>query len=211
MTNIFKINDFSLFYKNHHDGGGTSFGQDFVQLLRSKYNSKKFNNCLDWCSGPGFIGLSLLVNNFCSNVSLMDSNNEVFDLTKKSLKGTRYKDFVKTFSLSKIKNLPSTEIFDLVVSNPPHFHQRVFWQSKVHQHNEKIFLDLNWEAHNEFFENIKSHLSDDGIILLQESQWACDVETFEDILNKNGLTVKNYYPETVEHFYPVFYLEITHK
>lgn len=211
MTNIFKINDFSLFYKSNHDGGGTSFGQDFVQLLRLKYDSKKFNNCLDWCSGPGFIGLSLLINDFCSNVSLMDSNNEVFDLTKKSLKGTKYKDCVKTFNLSTVAELPATEIFDLIVSNPPHFSQKIFNQTKIVKQTEKIFLDLDWKIHNEFFNNVKSHLSDDGIILLQESQWGCDVDTFDPILNNNDLKIKNYYLETTENSYPTFYLEITHK
>jgi methylase of polypeptide subunit release factors len=211
MTKIFKINDFNLFYKNNHDGGGTSFGQDFIRVLNAKYGSKKFNRCLDWCSGPGFIGISLLVNGFCSHVTLMDSNIDVFNFTKKSLRGTRYRDFVSMLNLSTIKDLADYERFDLIVSNPPHFSNKIFWQTNTHPNDELIYLDENWNIHHEFFQNIKSHLSDDGIIILQESQWGCNIDTFDLMLDQGGLMVKDYYPQTVDHFYPIFYLEITHK
>lgn len=210
MTEIFKINDFHLFYKTKFDGGGTWFGQDYLNLLSLHYKSRKFNRCLDWCSGPGFIGISLLVNNLCNTVSLMDAN-DVFDMTKKSLNGTQYKDKVTIYNINKVQDLPSTEIFDLIVGNPPHFNQKIFLLSNDEQVGEQIFLDTEWKIHNEFFNNIKKHLANNGVILLQESQYGCNIDTFNEILDRNNLKVSRYFKETKRHWYPIFYLEITHK
>ena len=62
MKKIFQINDFNLIYTDSPkmDGGGTSIGLDFVNLLDQQYTGQKFNRCLEWCSGPGFIGFNLL-------------------------------------------------------------------------------------------------------------------------------------------------------
>ena len=46
-------------YKRHLDGGGSTFGQDFVPLLQ-KRGMPKVHRAFEWCAGPGFIGFSLL-------------------------------------------------------------------------------------------------------------------------------------------------------
>jgi len=41
------------------DGGGSTFGQDFIPVLRAR-GMPKVQRTFEWCSGPGFIGFSLL-------------------------------------------------------------------------------------------------------------------------------------------------------
>src|SRR5438552_15552870 len=45
-------------YMKHLDGGGSSFGQDYIPLLRS-WGVPKQGRAFEWCSGPGFIGVSV--------------------------------------------------------------------------------------------------------------------------------------------------------
>jgi len=211
VTSKFKIKDLDILYTPDLDGGGTSIGQDFVNVLRYKYPYRKFDHCLDWCAGPGFIGLSLLINNFCSNLCLVDSNQVALEYARESLINTHYEKLVTTYNISSIKNLPNEEKFDLIVSNPPHFSSEVYWQEHIHHNLKQIYLDPNWSIHADFFQHIKSHLSNDGVIILQESVWGCNVNTFDTVLNESGLTVKDHYSEFTKHPYPIFYLEIGHK
>lgn len=211
MTQIFTINDLDVLYTPDLDGGGTYIGKDFLNVLRYKYPYKKFQRCLDWCSGPGFIGFLLLANDYCRSLCLVDSNVNAINYAQQTIKNTPYQDLVTTYNISTIKNLPAVEKFDLIVSNPPHFCSEIYWQEHVHQNTKQIYLDKNWEIHKDFFTNIKSHLSNDGIIILQESSWGCGVNTFDSFLNDSGLMVKDHYPEFTKHSYPIFYLEIGHK
>ena len=42
-------------YKRHLDGGGSTFGQEFIPVLRARGMPKQ-KRAYEWCSGPGFIG-----------------------------------------------------------------------------------------------------------------------------------------------------------
>lgn len=210
-TQLFQTNDLILEYDPEHDGGGTSIGLDFINVLKNKHSDREFKKCLDWCSGPGFIGLMLLANGYCKELSLLDKNTSALELAKKSIYNTRYNSLVKFFNLSTIKDLPDDEVFDLVVANPPHFSFEIFWQELINKNSKEIYLDKNWQIHSEFFRYIKSHLADNGIIILQESQWGCHVNTFDSMLSDANLKVKDHYPDFTKYSYPIFYLEITHK
>jgi hypothetical protein len=44
-----------VFYKIELDGGGTTFGQDYLPVIKDCYPDRVFNRAYEWCSGPGFI------------------------------------------------------------------------------------------------------------------------------------------------------------
>lgn len=213
MKKIFQINDFNLIYTDFPkmDGGGTSIGLDFVNLLDKQYPGRKFNRCLEWCSGPGFIGFNLLLNNYCQELCLVDNYKPALDCALDSIAGLNIP--VTTYCIDQIADLPPTEVFDLIVSNPPHFSIEVYQQEVIKKNNKRIYYDLDWQIHYEFFQNIKKNLSTNGIILLQESAWGCNYNTFDSILNEVDLTVSNYYNacNPIVNDYPIFYLEISHK
>ena len=102
---------------------------------------------------------------------LVDSNQVALEYARESLINTHYEKLVTTYNISSIKDLPNEEKFDLIVSNPPHFSSEVYWQEHIHHNLKQIYLDPNWSIHTDFFQHIKSHLSDDGVIILQESVW----------------------------------------
>ena len=62
-------------YKSHLDGGGSTFGQDFIPLLRER-GMPKVQRAFEWCTGPGFIGFSLLAHGLTETLCLADVNPE---------------------------------------------------------------------------------------------------------------------------------------
>jgi hypothetical protein len=60
-------------FARHLDGGGPTFGQEFVPFLRSRGMPVQ-PRAFEWCAGPGFIGFSLLSNGLCQTLCLADIN-----------------------------------------------------------------------------------------------------------------------------------------
>jgi hypothetical protein len=49
--------------KKHLDGGGSSFGQGYIPFLKSRGMPKQ-QRVFEWCSGPAFIGFSILAHDY---------------------------------------------------------------------------------------------------------------------------------------------------
>jgi methylase of polypeptide subunit release factors len=206
MTRTFTVSDFNLQYTDADNGGGTSIGLDFKNILTTHYPGYEFNNCLEWCSGPGFIGFDLLLNNYCTKLTLLDKHKSSLNYAIKSLEEHHAILPVKTVCFDNVRSLPATEKFDLIVANPPHFSKPVNHQENIFKNNTRIYLDPDWNIHKEFFQNISKNLTPNGIILLQESSWGCNYDSFDEFLVNIKRT--NYYQTNspVDN-YPIFYIE----
>lgn len=151
---------------NKYDGGGELLSPYFISKLKT-FN-KKFNNCFEWCAGPGYIGRDILNNSLCNNLILADINN-------KSLSYGRNK-FPKSPKISyyesdNLKSIPSSlhRKIDLVVANPPNYYNI---QSR-HHIGKTVLKDLRpndreWKIHKDFYYSIKPFLTKDAILLIHE-------------------------------------------
>ena len=177
------------------DGGGLSFGLEFPKVIRKLYPDRVFNHCLDWCSGAGTIGFEILSNKICNHLTLMDTNGEVLRAAKNICKSNNIEHKVKLLPASSCVFLPKHFQYDLVVANPPHF-EDIGQMSLVNGKLMSITPDFKrraedkgWKIHEDFFNNIKSRLTSDGVILLQENVDGSSVNTFSNMIVKNGLKV----------------------
>lgn len=193
----------TVFYTMDTDGGGSSFGQDYIPVIKQQYGNKKFKKVFEWCSGPGFIGFSLLSHNMCDKLCFNDLYDPAIELIHHTAKhpDNNCSDVVSAYLLKDLSLLPAHEMFDLVVSNPPHFSKYV---SNLANKN-RICSDINWESHKNFFNNIKSHLTEDGVILLQENKQGSTIQDFEKIILEAGLTITDCFDSILDPFY---YIEI---
>src|SRR5579885_989403 len=64
-------------YLEKLDGGGIALEKDFVALVKQRFG--KVNRICEWCSGPGFIGFSLLAHGLCSTLCLIVINPEAVE------------------------------------------------------------------------------------------------------------------------------------
>jgi len=156
-------------YKRHLDGGGSTFGQDFVPLLRRR-NMPKVQRAFEWCAGPGFIGFSLLAHGLCDTLCLADVNPEAVAACRRTVARNGLESKVAVYQSDNLNDIPASEQWDLVVSNPPHFIDSGIGQLRYH--------DPDWRVHRGFFGSIARHLKPGGVVVLQENNAGSTPATF---------------------------------
>ena len=165
-------------YKPHLDGGGSSFGQAFIPMLRARGMPKQ-PRAHEWCAGPGFIGFSLLAHGLCETLCLADVNPEAVAACRRTVRDNALDDRVAVYQSDNLAGIPASERWDLVVSNPPHFDDRSAGQIRYH--------DPEWSIHRAFFEAVGRHLNPGGVIVLQENNAGSTAEDFAEMIPQAGL------------------------
>ena len=200
-----------VFYHSWMDGGGTWFGQEYVDIIRERYSGRVFERCYEWCSGPGYIGFNILDHGLCGSLCVSDVYQPAIQAVHETIKNNKLHN-VSAYATGTVSQLPENEKFDLVVANPPHF-----LTCPGDENYQRIAVDQNWTAHQEFFENIGRHLLPDGIILLQENQSGSmnREQDFAPFIDTAGLQITavvdspKYY--TLDHHTRIYYIEIRPK
>ena len=167
-------------YKNHLDGGGRVFGQDFIPLLQH-YGLPRQARVFEWCSGPGFIGFSMLAHGLCETLCLADINPEAVAACRRTTADNGLSDRVSVYHSDNLRSIPPDEQWDLVVSNPPHFIDEYLGSLRAH--------DPDWRVHRDFFATVAPFLRPGAVIILQENNHGSTVDTFRPMIEKSGLTV----------------------
>lgn len=179
---------FAVEYTYEMDGGGTTYGTDYSEVLKKRYPGKVFENVYEWCSGPAFIGFDLLDHGLCQSLTCSD----VYYPAINSVRNTAFKNQlsnVQAILLEDLSMMPINMKFDLVVGNPPHYSKSIHSE----WHRNRIVLDSDWLIHQNFFNNIASHLMDNGIILLQENLAGSNPDTFKNMIEDAGLKINDWF------------------
>jgi SAM-dependent methyltransferase len=167
-------------YREELDGGGTSFGQDFLSFFKA-LGMPRQKRIFEWCSGPGFIGFSLLGNAVGETLCLADINPDAIASCRHTVRANGLGDRVSVYQSDNLKDIPHSEKWDLVVSNPPHFIDQYEGDIRAH--------DPQWRIHREFLANIGDFLSKGGVIVLQENNRGSTVETFRQMIEQSALKI----------------------
>jgi methylase of polypeptide subunit release factors len=167
-------------YRSELDGGGTEFGQQFIPFLQS-LGMPKQKRAFEWCSGPGFIGFSLLGHGLCETLCLSDINPAAVLSCQHTVRANELRDRVSVYQSDNLKNIPRSEMWNLIVSNPPHFIDQYEGDIRAH--------DPDWHIHRDFFETVGSHLAEEGVIVLQENNRGSIVETFRPMIEQSGFEI----------------------
>jgi methylase of polypeptide subunit release factors len=207
----FDANGIQVYFDSWMDGGGTWFGQEYVEIIRDRYPNKQFQRCYEWCSGPGYIGFSILGAKLAQGLTLSDQyESAINDAVATTVQRNQLQDRVSAYVGSSLAVLPAHEQFDLVVANPPHY-----LECPGDDNYQRIAVDINWQAHQDFFSYIGQHLTDDGIILLQENQAGSlnGAEDFRPFIEQNNLKITDCFRST--QYYntngptQIYYIEIS--
>ena len=114
---IINYQDIEVSYTWNLNGGGLILAYEFVHLVSQKIG--KVRHIFEYCSGPGFIGFSLLANNLCDQLTLADINPRAIDTIKETIKNNHLQDKVSVYQSDCLDSIPDNEQWDLVVGNPP--------------------------------------------------------------------------------------------
>lgn len=174
-------NQYTVFWDHDLNGGGMNFGPEYPSIISNLYPNRTFECCLEWCSGPGFIGYNLLDHGLCNTLVLNDIYQPAIDIANHTRDYNNLNSKVSTFCSQYIDSIPNNIKFDLVVGNPPHYN-RPYINDK-----SRIADDHNWNIHRYFYSKIESYLADDGIIILQENEDGSRPEDFYDMIDQSNL------------------------
>ena len=176
---------FQVLDQSWHNGGGTWFGQEYIEVIKQRYPGRKFGTCLEWCSGPGYIGYNILDHGLCNNLCLIDKFAEAIEFAQQTAK-KNFTNQVSFYVTDTLSVLPESEKFDLVVANPPHY-----LECPGDENYQRIAVDINWQAHQDFYQHIGKHLGPDGMILMQENQAGSlgGCEDFRHMIENNALAI----------------------
>lgn len=203
------LNNYTVFWDNQFNGGGMLFGPEYPKIIKELYPNRVFENCMEWCSGPGFIGYNILDHGLAKNLLLVDVHKPALDYAEKTKVHNGLTN-VNIVEAGNISMLPSNIKVDLVVANPPHY-DRV---GHSDQDENRISNDLGWKIHETFYSSIANYLTDDGIILIQENEDGSKPEYFYEMISNNNLMVrqviksKEYYNVAPN---LIYYMEIVKK
>lgn len=180
-------NGLRLFYTLNLDGGGMTFGQQYVQFVRDRVG--RVPHIFEACAGPGFIGFSLLAHDLCDRLTLADINPAAVDVCRKTVEYNHLEDRVSVFLCDGLSEIPETERWDLVVGNPPH------WNGSEDDYavNRRLF-DPNLAIHRDLYRECKRFLTAEGCIILQENGDATQPSDFTEMLAESGLDLIEVYP-----------------
>ncbi|MEX0751868.1 MAG: methyltransferase [Xanthobacteraceae bacterium] len=167
-------------YKRHLDGGGSGFGQDFIPFLRGRGVPKQAR-AFEWCAGPGFIGFSLLGHGLCETLCLADINPQAVAACHRTIADNGLAARVSVYRSDNLRDIPPSERWDLVVSNPPHFANEYVGELRTH--------DPDWRIHRGFFAKIANFLKPNGVVVLQENNAGSTAETFRAMIEAAGLSI----------------------
>jgi 16S rRNA G966 N2-methylase RsmD len=166
-------------FKTHLDGGGSSFGQDFIPFLRGR-GMPKVLRVFEWCAGPGFIGFSILSHGLCDSLCVADINPEAVAACRRTIRVNGLDGQVSAYHSDNLDSIPFTERWDLVVSNPPHFDDST---------QDLRSSDGGWRSHRKFFASVGLFLNPGGVIVLQENNAGSTVDDFRPLIEEAGLSI----------------------
>jgi hypothetical protein len=172
-----------VFFTEELDGGGARYGQDYVEFVRAHLGARR--RTFEWCSGPGFIGFSLLGHGLADTVCLADVNPVAIDACRRTIEHNALTDRVTIYLSDGLHDIPAHERWDLVVGNPPHVGHRE--PVPEIRRPDIIFRDPEWRLHRDFYASVGAHVEHQSDIVIQENLRFSRPETFEAMLDAGGL------------------------
>lgn len=193
MYKTVRYQNITVYYLSNLDGGGRTFGQQYVQVVKDRVG--RVRHAFEFCAGPGFIGFSLLAHNLCERLTLADINPEAVEACRQTIKKNKLESKVSVYLSDVLDNIPLSERWDLVVGNPPHW----FCEETALHHKDIRLFDPGFVIHQKFYRDVATFLTPSGVVLLQENGRATQRRDFEPMIENNGLRIVEVFK--VPHFF----------
>jgi len=199
--------DIVIYTKGQLDGYGSKHWDEYYNYIRWATNGRKLYKGLEWCCGPAYFAIPLLKYNVVDYMVMSDIHSPLKKYIEASLRDSKLLNRGEFIESNNFKNIPKQK-FDLIIGNPPHFN----WNNNLPDwnnpeeyelyHEDRKFIDNEWNIHKDFFDNVNDYIKDNGDIVLLENIKHSDLTVFEPMLKKNNLKIihsvkSNDYPDDI--------------
>jgi len=126
-------------------------------------------------------GFLLLAHALTKTLCLADVFPETVATCRRTVACNGLEGKVVVYRSDNLRDIPASEHWDLMVSNPPHFVYTSFGQLRYH--------DPDWRVHRGFFAAVGKHLKPSGVVVLQENNEGSTPATFAAMIAGAGQRV----------------------
>lgn len=163
---IYEHKGLKVHYSLALDGCGTWMGPPIIEGIKKA--GRKYKRAFEWCAGPGFVGLTALVEGVCEEIVLADRHPGVKEWIEKTRAANP--DLAFTYYESdNFKSIPDHEMFDLVIGNPPNYYnlnpEHPSYQAMKDDHRPN---DPGWKIHEAFYLTVGKHLNPGADVFIAE-------------------------------------------
>jgi Methyltransferase small domain len=169
----------AVFDQPHQHRGGMAFGRDFPRVL-NELGVGRCGRLFEFCSGPGYIGYSLLAAGWCESLALSDVDAESIATARHSAAFNGLEELVTAYVSDALDAIPDAERWDLVVANPPHF-----LPDPARPDDIQVF-DRDWNLHRRFYAQLERHMNPGGIAVVAENRAGSDPDLFARMIVSGG-------------------------
>jgi len=184
LTEEISFQGIKLKYHPSMECGGTTRSPLFIEILNMIAPGKIFDHCLDWCSGPGFIGFGILGQGLCNKLDLAD----IWKPALKAAELVNHNYNVNVHHIRRLSDIQPIQLYDLVVGNPPWFFGNLLNQSL---NQFRLTCDPGLQILRTFLIDVKNYLRPDGILILVQGQTYTGPVDFLDIVEQAGLQMSH--------------------
>ncbi|QXJ28553.1 hypothetical protein J5U23_01422 [Saccharolobus shibatae B12] len=174
-------------YNDELDGGASYHANLFIPVLK-KLNGK-FYKCMEMFAGVGITGLSLVLDNICDHIDLVDINQGVSDYVFYNIKSASLESKARFIISDLFKNVDDHK-YDLIIGNPP----RIPDPSNVEPSKYLKAVDVDYHIHKEFLKHLYAYLNPAGFALLLEDYNNMPLSKLYGIIN----SYETYYYEVIK-------------
>jgi len=190
-------NGMALTFPIHLDGGGYEIRNELHTVIKNT-GKPQYDRAFEWCAGYGPLGFDLLDKKMVNTVVFSDCYSVAMDQCVDNAKENQVLNKITTYTTDKISSLPLTEKFDLVVANPPHSGDKKSFIDSLEnksciENTCRLIVDEGYQAHQEFFANIKRYLTSNADIYITAGS---NMDYFIRWAEEGGLQYVNFYPNT---------------
>ncbi len=161
-----RYRDVWVYYAPELDGFGSRLARPFANYLRRAGNPP-YGRCLEWCAGPGFLGITLLRAGLIDELVLADKNPAVEPWVARTRDTNNLN--ITFYRSDNFQTIPADERFDLVIGNPPSYcglnpEHPLF----AARHNDPRPHDPDWATHQEFYATVRPYLNPGAELFISE-------------------------------------------
>lgn len=202
-----RLDKFLIYSTNELDGYGYQTATDAVSCFNYFSNGKKYNHCLEWCSGPGYLGFATLSQGITKKLTLLDIYKPNKIVVEKTIEKNNLQDAVNFVASNNFSSIDPINKFDLVIGNPPHFAFSP-GTNNIDPNEHRKYQDKEWKIHKDFFKNVGKYTTENADIMLMENVKGSNPDTFKEMIKENNFVIKNYCL-SVQYPNDIWYIHIT--
>jgi SAM-dependent methyltransferase len=180
-------------------GGGTVEGQNYLRTLL-QLGFCRCERVLEFASGPGYAGYSLLANGFCRTLALTDVNPAAIQAARVTANFNRIDHLVSIYLSDALDSIPAEERRDIVISTPP-------WSSAPRTPNETRWEDPEFDIHRRFYAQVKNFMRPGGHVVMLEGSGESRPDIFTEMIENGGGEVIDVFPAVAlngDRMYPYY-------